>query len=92
MLCPTCLKLMHDVRCPEAPETEPAECECGSTENLFQLGCAAVCKDCLVESMFENIRNAEVIEALRLYVTSDPNAADWFAEYWEEKKIGGTLG
>ena len=91
-MCPTCLRFMHDLRCPEAPEKEKVECKCGSTENLFQLGCATVCKECLIENMFENIGNAEVIEALRLYVTSDPNAADWFAEYWEDERRGGTWG
>ena len=54
-----------------------AECEpecslCGTMENLFQLGSCTVCKSCLPELIFDNLEDAELCEALRLYVDSDP--------------------
>ena len=90
-MCTICLQNTHDVRCPEDPEREMPECsECGNTEKLFQLGCAIVCKDCLIKNLFSNISAAS--DALELYVDSDPNAANWFEGYYENEKIGETWG
>ncbi len=72
-----------------------AECEpecslCGTMENLFQLGSCTVCKSCLPELIFDNLEDAELCEALRLYVDSDPNAEDWFGEYFEQSRLPET--
>ena len=67
------------------------ECDlCGCLEGLFQIGCCTVCKNCLAEHLFDNLDNPESCEALRLYVDSDPNAGDWFCEYFEDRKIPQT--